>query len=143
MTSRFKITFPWQLLAGVAFVSIFAVVILTRPNHPPSYLDFVDRDSAFYASFANACDQVIQNNRSNISQRLRIDGTNLTLPPLIKHVMPSYVDVDSNRVYLLIDVPASYGISWLHDGYNPQMWRLIVFGDADPLTVYIRTNSFK
>jgi hypothetical protein len=135
-----KITPPWQLLMGVAFVSIFAVVLWTRPNHPPSYLNFVRRDSSFYAAFANACDQVIQNS-SNLKERYRIAGTNSSLPSLIRSVMPSYVEVDSNRVYLLIDIPAGYGISWLHEDQSPQLWRLVVFGDAPPLTVFVRTNN--
>ena len=114
----------------------------TASFESPSYLDVSrNRGIAYYSNYADACDELLSRVAIPESNSYRMRGNDSRLPHLLVEMNASYVEIATNRVWLVVDRAAGYGIVWEPDDFDPKIWRLTIFGDAPPKCLFARTNK--
>ena len=129
----------FTVLSIIGILSISVVISgCHRAMRSPSYIEFVNWSSqAFYKHYASACDKLITTVANTSTNEQRINGNDPRLPKILMDMNASYIDVTSNRIWLVIEhTEAPYGVVCERDSLDHHLWRLRVCGDAAPVFVY-------
>jgi hypothetical protein len=128
-----------SLVALLVVVPAALAVIVPKLIESP-FIRFMERDERYYGSLANACDAVLAEHPLGTNQPLRIAGSDVSLPEIIRDLRPSSVTVSSNRVHIMAGVRL-FGVSWepQEDG-KTNVWSLIVYPEGPQSVVYVKTN---
>jgi hypothetical protein len=128
------------ILLAAAMIAAFVCYDWYLKN-PPSYLAFrFHRSEKYYSRFADACTELIARVGKGQTNDYRIEGNDSRLPSTIKNARPTYLNVTKDRVQVVFELAASYGVVWDREEVDPKDWRLTIFGDAPPITVYSRPD---
>ena len=107
---------------------------------PPSYHGFIEKDQQYYASIGNACDEL----RTHVARNIP-DGQDLSseisLPPALQSLHPSYLRVSSNRVFMTVGVDrGSYSVIWKGVESTWPVWQLSVSAEGTEKVVFTTTR---
>jgi len=70
-----------------------------------------------------------------------MNGDDIRLPKLLQDMHSTYLTVSTNRVWLVVDIAAGYGVVWGQDDINSNLWKLTIRSEAEPIYVLVRTNK--
>ena len=131
---RVIITICLATLCGLT-VSIF----WSAAKRSPSYLAFTEhRSPEYYSEFAQACDKLIVTVRPTAAVT-ELRGDDPRMPPILKAIEPSHVEVGTNRVWLVME-PARYGVVWGPEDSDPKIWHLTAHAGAGPVLLFTKRN---
>jgi hypothetical protein len=111
-------------------------------SRPASYLAFkFHRSEKYYSRFADGCVELIDHIGKGQTNEYRMEGDDSRLPAIIKDARPTYINVNKNRVQVVFEIAAHYGVVWDKWECYPWTWHLTIFGEAPPYTLYTRENT--
>lgn len=123
-------------LIAALFVSLIGFLIFFYIVHSESpmvsYQHFMARDQSYYIKCATACDMLIEQLRAGGNSNKTIDGHDKTLPTVLYELHPSFVNVFTNQVSLLIGPGGrlSYVVVWVQSDETDTLWQLEVNVDG-------------
>jgi hypothetical protein len=139
-------------MKSVVGFSVAAVVVGTclllllcsppRPINPPSYIAFSrHRKADYYSRIADACEALVSKMGAQQTNGLRLRGDDPTLPQILRDLKSKDIAVFTNRVNVFVDTEARYAVGWERDEVNPNLWRLLAYGEGEPVALLTRTNK--
>ena len=107
------------VIQSLAVVLAFSVSC----SRSPSYLSFIEQNSAYYARIAAACEEVRIRTPVELANGLKIFPDRISLPTALRELHPDYLRVSTNRVFVSVGVGrGSYGVAWQPVGISS--WEL-------------------
>ncbi len=136
-------TYAIALIGVIAIaVCLLGLYISGIPSGPPSFLSFSrNRSQAYYSGYADACNRLIAEVAMRRTNETRLNGDDIRLPKLLQDMHSTYLTVSTNRVWLVVDIAAGYGVVWGQDDINSNLWKLTIRSEAEPIYVLVRTNK--
>jgi hypothetical protein len=127
----------WTVVVIIGGGLSWALLFMDMPNSPPSYLSFSrHRNQKYYSRFADACDELLSRVKFGTTNEIRLTGDDPLLPPILQKMHSTYVNVSTNRVWLVVDTAAGYGVVWETNEFGPPAWQLIIHSEAGPIIVF-------
>jgi hypothetical protein len=131
------------------------LLFLASCGQPPSYPNFTNCDQKYYEQVADACDLLLQTNQSNAGKQHRMTGDDPQLPPVLKDLHATEIDVDSNvevvgisnrvsSVSIEIDMARmGWGINWgpAEIGDPNSAWELSAGNEGSIKVLYSRAKT--
>lgn len=125
-----------MLVVALLFLSLGLSTGCKR-NGPPSYISFTYyRSKTYYSNFALACDQIVTNASFQGTNEIRLSGSDTRLPSILRDMNSSYINVSTNRLWMVVDIYAPYGIIWQRDDFKTNLWELEICSEAEPRYVF-------
>lgn len=115
-------------LALAMFVLILGVAVLEYPVlfTPSPFIQFISKDTNYYAQVAHACDLLQVQHPANPANSLEISGHDASLPKIIKSLRPDRVLISSNKV--VIQIPpydmGGFALIWAESDIQSNQWNL-------------------
>ena len=134
------------LLLCVGVVAALAVCITLglqrHKNGPPTFWSFTrHRSGGYYGLIAKSCDQVLGALAAHLTNEIVLDGSDPRLPQPLRDLQATTITIQKNRVWIVVDTRAAYGIVWRQSETNERLWRLTVHGGSEPIIVYQKTRK--
>lgn len=132
--------FIWITLVVSIALGVLAALFVTSVSHsPPGYVSFTRyRSQKYYSRFADGCDLLIAQVKSKSLNDGILSGNDPRLPPILRKLYASNIEVRTNHVWLTLDDESGYGVMWEEDEYRPHVWKLTVYSESAPFVVFER-----
>jgi hypothetical protein len=115
-------------------ICLLAVLLLQSPKSP--YLQFIERDQAYFSQVAEACDVLLRQHPLGTNEFIRIEGGDLTIPRLIRDLHPSAIIITSNCVHVRVGV-RDFGMNWEAQDGQTNSWALSIYAEGLGRTLYV------
>src|SRR5215472_14059152 len=107
---------------------------------PPSYHGFIEKDQHYFASIGSACDELRTHVPRNVADGRDILPNEVSLPPALQSLHPSYLGVSKNKVYMMVGVGAgAYSVIWSAVESAWPTWQLSVSAEDTQKVVFTTT----
>jgi hypothetical protein len=133
---------PRYIVLVSVLVAILVVFCLDLRYQAPSYLNFVQHDSGYYRTIADACDDLRKSVPASALDGHDIPINTILLPETLADLHPSQLQIATNRVVLLIGVGrGAYGIAWQRVNSIDSYWELRTYAENIEKILFVR-NEF-
>jgi hypothetical protein len=98
------------------------------------YSRFKHHNAEYYAGLAAECDSLLARGPAESIPEARVIArqTN-SLPPTIRQLAPSHIQIWENGVQLLV---GSYNVIWTRSKDDERLWKLIAYREGHSKTLY-------
>jgi hypothetical protein len=145
-TARWNLTSAstWpHVIASMKLKSLACLVAaaLTGCLGPPSYRGFIEKDQPYFASIGNAFDELRTHAPRNAADGREPLPNEISLPPALQSLHPSYLRVSTNRVFMMVGVgPGAYSVIWRPVESTWPTWQLSVSAEGTEKVVFTTTS---
>lgn len=125
-------------------VIVPAILAIIVPDFLESHwIALQHKSTKFYTGLAAACDSVLSQHPMGTNEAIWISVADPSLPMPIRNMHPLKIQVNSNRVWMLLDSDSHAGIAlaWEPSWTNKNVWVLDISGDAPERVIYTTNRS--
>jgi hypothetical protein len=121
------------VLAAVA-VGLFCYL----PEFQSHYIRLQHKSPKYYAELAAACDSILAKHPPGTNDAVWISVTDPSLPAVVKDLHPLKLQVNSNRVWMLLDSDsrAGIGLEWQPKWNDTNAWKLVIVAENFETELY-------
>jgi hypothetical protein len=129
------------LAVALAFIVAFLWFLPTLLN--PQYFGLRHKSARWYADFTAACDAVLAAHPPGTNEAIWIPVTDSSIPTIIKDLHPLKLQVNPQRVWLLMvsDSHAGFGLEWHPKWDDTNVWILDTVAESLETVIYSTTRS--
>ena len=100
------------------------------------YLQFVERDAAYFSQVAGACDDLRAQHPLGTNEFIKLESGDSAIPRLIQDLHPSAIIITSNCVHIRVGV-RDFGVNWEAQDGGTNLWALNVYAEGPGRTLYV------
>jgi len=129
-------TLRFILVTAVVVCFVIGVYwLLTNRSH---YIRLQHKSHEYYVELAAACDSILASHPLGTNEVIWIPVTDPSLPAVVRDLHPLKLQVNPNRVWMLLDYDshAGIGLEWQPKWEDPNVWKLDEVAESFETVLY-------
>ena len=118
---------------------VWLLAVIGLPLKSP-YLRFVGKDQKYFSQIARACDLVRAQHPLGTNEIVRLPGSDVSVPRLIRDLHPSVLTISSIRVHVMVGV-REFAMSWEALDGDTNLWALNVYPEWQGKALYVEKKQ--
>jgi hypothetical protein len=135
----------FRIITATAVVAAFILGFLSLLSWllTPEYIALQHKSAKYYAELAVACDFTLAKHPSGTNEAIWIPVTDPSLPKIIRNLHPIKLQVNAQRVWMLLgsDTRAGIGLAWQRKRDDTNVWVLEIVAESLETDLYSAKRS--